>query len=182
VRSRCRPPTAGTDPAVGSPERLGWKPRAQPRRGFGITRNGPLGAASNQGTVRSRSLPKQPCAHTPHGSGSTSGRAAARNRTSSSITRHIPTTTRHDCARSGSSWSVTARISSRSRLVMATSSSTFATSMARTVGSGMRGISSCPAPGCSRTAGALLLRGKTLRSALAHKQGLLSTDGPCEHR
>ena len=37
------------------------------------------------------------------------GRAAARRRTSSSITVAMVSTTRHDCARSGSSWSVTAR-------------------------------------------------------------------------
>jgi hypothetical protein len=48
-------------------------------------------------------------------------------------------------------------ISSRSRLVMPTSSSILATSMARTVGSGTGIILRCPAPGCSRTAGALWL-------------------------
>jgi hypothetical protein len=60
-------------------------------------------------------------------------------------------TTRHDWLRSGSSWSVTARISSRFPLVMATSSSTLATSMARTVGSGTGLILRCPAPGCSHS-------------------------------
>jgi hypothetical protein len=82
-----------------------------------VQRNRPPGALGNQGTVRSRSLPQQPGAHTPSGRARPRGGRGPAGGSCRPSRSAIAMALRHERARSGSSCSVTARISS-SKLVI----------------------------------------------------------------